>query len=448
MGLKFSDTLRLSWSNIAQHKKRSAAIILTISILFGIIMAFNFMLQGLRGTILDAALQANDGKVYLQTGYQNIDAINEGDFRPVDNLEAAQKMVRDAIQNYHGKVIGKQTIYHIGGTRWVIDQAVADAVGKLERNLNELDPDQIPILAPELEDAHFQEYLTYNDEKDERLVQVGTYSSSEPGNPTLPGFNPLNLLLGSVYGSSADAQPLIIDNGSDKVAKYINSMAQAEVEKGRYENIEQAFKNRPPETYYIAVFDNYNDAVAYYRDIHNNGSPKYIQIDTKKYNLLNMDIFGRVIYLELDFSNLQFMLTAIEVLFIIIAILIATFTFAHLIDSDAATVALYRSLGASTGNIYLIYFLYLVELCLLAILSCMLIAFIIVGIMWLGNAKALAERLKEFYMLKELPRVNLFGFNSIFFSIVGSIMLVAPLSLLLTMRCFSAKHIAKKLKED
>ena len=57
MGLKFSDALRLSWSNITQHKKRSAAIILTISILFGVIMAFNFMLQGLRGTILDAALR-------------------------------------------------------------------------------------------------------------------------------------------------------------------------------------------------------------------------------------------------------------------------------------------------------------------------------------------------------------------------------------------------------
>ena len=78
----------------------------------------------------------------------------------------------------------------------------------------------------------------------------------------------------------------------------------------------------------------------------------------------------------------------------------------------------------------------------------MLIAFIIVGIMWLGNAGALAERLKEFYILKELPKVNLFGFNDMFFSIVGSIMLVAPISLFLTVRCFSAKHIAKKLKED
>ena len=64
MGLKFSDALRLSWSNIAQHKKRSAIIILTISLLFGVVMGFNFMLQGLQGTILDAALQTNDGNLF------------------------------------------------------------------------------------------------------------------------------------------------------------------------------------------------------------------------------------------------------------------------------------------------------------------------------------------------------------------------------------------------
>lgn len=453
MGLKFSDALRLSWSNITQHKKRSAAIILTISILFGVIMAFNFMLQGLRGTILDAALQANDGKVYLQTGYQNISEINEGDFRPVNDLETAQEMIREEVARYDGQILGTMTVYQhqIGSTRWVINQAVADAVGSLELNLDKLEPDQIPFLAPEFENVHFQGYLANNGKKDEQLVQVGTYPSTGTGSPTLPGFNPLNLLLSMVYGSSTTAPPLIIDDGTERVEKYIQEMAETKVKQDGYyyENVEQLFEAWPPETYFIAEFDNYDDAVNYYYD--SNASkdiPAKILIGEKKYSLLNMDIFGRVIYLRLDFDNLQFMLTAIEVLFIIIAVLIATFTFAHLIDNDAATVALYRSLGASTGNIYLIYFLYLVELCLLAVLSCIVIAFVFSGAMWLFNAGALAERLKEYYILKDLPKVNLFGFNRMFFWTIGSIMIVAPISLLFTMRHFSTKHIAKKLKED
>lgn len=450
MGLKLSDAFRLSWSNIAQHKKRSAIIILTISLLFGVIMGFNFMLQGLRETILDAALQTNDGKVYFETGYQNISSINEGDFTKLTNLEAAQKIVRDAVADYHGKIIGEMTTYQLGNTRWVINQAVADAVGKLDMKLDELKPGQIPFLTPEFEGEYFQGYLWNNGKKDEHLVRVGVYPSTEAGTPTLPGFNPLNLLLGMVHGSGNTAGPLIIDDGSGKVADYLNSMAQIRVEDGTYENVAEVFEGWPPEMRYIAVFDNYDDAAAYYYDAYgdSSNSPKLVQIDGKKYSILNMDIFGPVVHLKYDFDNIEFMLTAIEVLFIVIAILIATFTFAHLIDQDAATVALYRSLGASTGNIYLIYFLYLVELCLLTVLSCIMIAFVFSGAMWLFNAGALAERLKDYYILKDLPKVNLFGFNGMFFWTIGAIMIVAPISLLFTMRHFSAKHIAKKLKED
>lgn len=448
MGLKFSDALRLSWSNIVQHKKRSVAIILTISMLFGIIMAFNFMLQGLRGTILNAALQTNDGKVYLQTGYQNISEINEGDFRPVKDLETAQEMVREEVARYDGRILGTMTLYQhqLGNTRWVVNKELADAVADMD--LEKTLEDKIPYIASRSSDDENGTYeVLYRDDK--ALARIGTYPATELGSPTLPGMNLMNLLLGMVYGSG-EAPRLIVDDGTGKVEKYIREMAEAKVKQdGYYESVEQLLEAWPPETYFIAEFDDYDDAVNYYSNSRlDKNLPAKIQIGKKKYELLNMDIFGRIMYLELDFNNLQFMLTAIEVLFIIIAVLIAVFTFAHLIDGDAATVALYRSMGASTGNIYAIYFLYLVELCLLAVLSCVLIAFMIVGMMWLGNAEALAERLKGFYMLKDLPKVNLFGFNNMFFGIAGSIMLVAPLSLLLTMRRFSAKHIAKKLKED
>lgn len=47
MSLKFSDALRLSWSNIAQHKKRSAILVVTIALLFGLVMGFNFLTSGI-----------------------------------------------------------------------------------------------------------------------------------------------------------------------------------------------------------------------------------------------------------------------------------------------------------------------------------------------------------------------------------------------------------------
>ena len=443
MGLKFSDALRLSWSNIAQHKKRSAAIILTISILFGIIMAFNFMLQGLRSTILDAALQANDGKVYLETGYQSIAGFGPGRVEKIDSVEKLDTFIKEEVERCHGKIIGEKVTYQFKNIFTTITPSVAkNLLGEID--LSSVPEGKVPVLMPVSEVSQYAEV----DEGD--YYVVGYYPATLQGSPTLPGFNPANLLLGMVHGSGIDAWPLLIDDGTDAIHNYFLKLAQKAIASGsQYSSAEEYLENLAPETKYIVEFGNYNDAVEYYYGSYaGKNIPKNVEIGASKYELINMDTFGRVIYLRLDFDNLEFMLTAIEVLFVIVAVLIATFTFAHLIDSDAATVALYRSLGASTGNIYLIYFLYLVELCLLAVAVCILIAFIIVGVMWMCNAGALAERLKEYYILKDLPKVNLFGFNKMFFGVIGSIMIVAPISLVLTMRRFSAKHIAKKLKED
>ena len=442
MGLKFSDALCLSWSNIAEHKKRSVAIVLTISILFGVIMGFNFMLEGLRETILGAALQANDGKVYLEVGYQELAGFGPGRVEKVDSEAKLDEFIKEGVTRYHGKIIGEKLNYQFNNIFETITPAVAESISG-EIDLSSVPEDKVAVLMP----AETSPYAAVDRED---YYIVGTYPATQQGSPTLPGLNPANLLLSMVYGSGINARPWIIDNDSEAVHNYFLKLAQQKVYSGSpYASAEEYLETVVPQTRYIVEFPNYENAVNYYYDIYAEKSiPKNVEIGDRKYELLNMDTFGRVIYLEYDFNNLQFMLTAIEILFIVIAILVATFTFAHLIDQDAATIALYRSLGASTGSIYLIYFLYLVELCLLAVLSCILIAFIIVGVMWLCNAGALAERLKEYYILKDLPKVNLFGFNGMFFWIIGAIMIVAPISLVLTMRRFSVKHIAKKLKED
>ena len=442
MGLKFSDALRLSWSNIAEHKKRSVAIVLTISILFGVIMGFSFMLEGLRETILGAALQANDGKVYLEVGYQELAGFGPGRVEKVDSEAKLDEFIKEGVTRYHGKIIGEKLNYQFNNIFETITPAVAESISG-EIDLSSVPEGKVAVLMP----AETSPYAAVDRED---YYIVGTYPATQQGSPTLPGLNPANLLLSMVYGSGINARPWIIDNDSEAVHNYFLKLAQQKVYSGSpYASAEEYLETVVPQTRYIVEFPNYESAVNYYYDIYAEKSiPKNVEIGDRKYELLNMDTFGRVIHLKYDFDNLQFMLTAIEILFIVIAILVATFTFAHLIDQDAATIALYRSLGASTWNIYLIYFLYLVELCLLAVLSCILIAFIIVGVMWLCNAGALAERLKEYYILKDLPKVNLFGFNGMFFWITGAIMIVAPISLVLTMRRFSVKHIAKKLKED
>ncbi len=404
-------------------------------------MAFSFILQGLRSTILDAAVQANDGRVYLEVSYQELAGFGPGRVEEVSSKEELDDFIKEEIARYHGKIIGKKSSYQFNNIFDTVTLEVAEnLLGNLD--LSSIPNGKVAVLMP----AETSQYATV-DSVDYYIV--GTYPATQQGSPTLPGFNPANLLLGMVYGSGIEARPLIIDDGSDAVRNYLIKVAQQKIDGSVHTSVEELFNSQIPETRYIVEFPSYDDAVNYYYNSYaGKNIPKNVEIGDNKYELINMDTFGRVIYLENDFDNLEFMLTAIEVLFIVIAILIAAFTFAHLIDSDVATLALYHSLGASSGNIYFIYFLYLVELCMFAVLSCILIAFIIVGVMWVFNASALAERLEEYYTLKDLPKVNLFGFNNLFFWIIGSIIIIAPISLFFNAYRFSSRHVAKRLKEN
>jgi len=437
--LKFSDALHLSWSNISQHKSRSVIIVLTISVLFGVVMAFNFMLEGLGKTTFDAAMQASDGKVYVATGYGEVSSFNEGDYFKIDSIESAEKLLEENAERYHGQIVGWVTQCNgVGNTRWVISKELAERFGNLD--LSKLEGHQVPYVSPRMEPEDFDKSLKNPDgTRDKSLVKVGTYPATEPRSPTLPGLNPLNLLLSRMSGSYP-TNPLIVDDGSGRVTQYLQRMAEQNNTQANIHDLKQ----------FVVMFDNYDDAIAYYWDTANGESiPKDIETpDGRKYVIHSGEDFSDVIGAELITRNTRNTLIFIEIFLIIVAVVIATLTFAHIIDQDAATIALYRSLGASTGSIYLVYFLYLLEMCVLAVLACIVMAMVLVGLLWLFNADALAKRLQEFYMLSSTPKVVLFGFDSLFYGIVGSILIIAPITLLLTLHNFSNKHIAKKLKED
>lgn len=305
--LKFSDALHLSWSNISQHKGRSAIVILTISILFGVVMAFNFMLEGLSKTTFDAAMQASDGKIYIAAGYNEIASINEGDYFKVNNLEDAEKAIVESVKRYHGQIIGQVVQYNgIGSSRWTINQELAERFDELD--FDKLQEDQIPYVGPKVEDEFFDLYLKdADDNKDKLLVKVGTYPATEPGSPTLPGFNPLNLLLSGIHGFYT--APLMVDDGSGKVMRYLEKMAEQNNTQEVIPYIEQ----------FVVMFDNYDDAIAYYWDIANGKNiPKEIETsDGKKYVSYSEELFSNVISAELSIKNLRYTLILIEILLLL-----------------------------------------------------------------------------------------------------------------------------------
>lgn len=447
MELRFSDALRLSWGNIAQHKKRSAIIILTISLLFGVIMGFNFITSGIEETTITASAGQTSGNIYIEARYgswagnDDYDSISTPEeiaqisLEPVLDEEDDRK-IHERAEEYGGEVVGYYWYYQLDYPYRVIDKSVVEAF--IDDSLWSKIPEyKVPAIMPEgWEPPQNMENLT--ERINGTLYRVGSIPSTEAGKPTLAGFNPLNVILVQLPSATND-DFWLVDDGSGKVEQYIKKQLE------EYLSEDGGWYNTAPvqKTAVVKFNDPYKAAEFASPDEEKFGVKLYTDF---KYH--SQDLFGTTLGVVNSFNTQKVLLIAVEILLLIVATIIAVMTFAHLIDQDAATVALYRAMGASTSNIYLIYFLYLLELCLLAVVATIMIAFVFIGLMVLFSASALAERLQTFYYLSSLPEVILFKFNGAFWAIVVIILLVALLSLLFTLRRFSAKHIAKKLKED
>lgn len=443
MSLRLGDALRLSCGNIIRHKKRSLIVILTISILFGCIMAFNGMMQGVQNTVLAAALQSSNDKVYLEIGYRKTGGDGANDIAEAEDFNQLNEDLLETIRAYGGKNVGKKTIYQVGNfTKEVITaEAVADY---LDKALSDVPDGMIPVLVPESGMEEISARIKA--EVQDVFYEVGTYPATEKGGPILPGVNSLNLMLSQVSGGGGYAF-LIVDDGSGVVEDYIKKQVKMDVQQGKYESADQLWEIWPPEERYIVEFDNYQDAATYYREIYDGKIARVVKTKEGTYELLSLDVFGGIMETNLNFEMLQTMLGVLEMIFVVIAVVVAGVTFMHLIDQDAAVIELYRVMGATAWDVSVVYGLYLLELCLLAAVSCVLITIILVGGVAILNGRNLAGRLKDFYFLQSEPKIMLFGMNEMFVWIVIAIISIAPIVLLLTLKRITRLPGIKNLKE-
>ena len=151
-------------------------------------------------------------------------------------------------------------------------------------------------------------------------------------------------------------------------------------------------------------------------------------------------IYGR-------FWQLRKAAKVIKYILLVVAVIITVFTLAHLLSQEVATVALYRALGATTGEVMLVYFLVLLELMVGAVIFAVGLGLVLAGVVTLMNTQTLGVLLTRFYQVESLGPVVLIGLNSQVLSIGYLMMLVAPLSFVLTADQISRKRLARRMKE-
>ncbi len=459
MVLRFGDALRLSTANILEHKGRTAATVLTIAVLFGFLMGVNFLLNGLAGTMYDAAVEQTEGLAYVKVAYASGGGkwrFNEKEELDLDRIimnENARARIAERVAKNDGEIVGRTWTYQVDYPYDIVELAVVKNL--VTGDLTKVPEGKIPVLVPE--DGWQWESLAGSGEYEEMiaedLYEVGIMPSTRKGGLDTENLKLLKPLVEQFRGNSGGF--LVVDDGSGRVEEFLYQKSKEYVGEGGAESTEPGEEEMEDDyyalpsigvigQYEVAAFDKMEDMVDCVL-------PKTVAGVTfygDGYKFYMQDLTSNAVSVIQAAASYKSIIKFLEIVMLVVGVIVATLTFVHLVDQDAATVALYRSLGATTGQIYIIYFLYMVEMCLLAVIVCFLMAFAMTGIVALVDRRALGVALESYYFLNEAPAVRLFRFDKDFWTVIVAIMLVAVLGFGFSTGRFSNKNIAKKLKED
>lgn len=455
MGMRLGDAWHISLQSIATYKKRSIMTVVSISVLFALIMLMSFLLSGLERSVLDASATQLGGKTYVETRFVDDSVrLQGGRGGSSEVLTDTAGIVAARIAKYDGEVVGSLKTYRFdtvtkAGSRYNYNPTfykvfdVGAIKDFLTADLTTVPEGKVPVLVQE-------RYANDPTNLNPDYFVVGVLPNTRTGALTVPNAALINFLF-SFISSPNVGYGFLVDDGSGRVDRFFDRVEEQCREAYRVAYDEEptsmtTLSNRDwPEAYTVATFaDPFN--ASRYRDYFTDGAEFGYDIFTGDYRTYGL--FSNTIDVAAGFFTTEWLLMIVEVVFLIIAVWIATATFSHLIGQEAQTIALYRSFGAKSGDILLIYFCYMLQLCLLAVGLCVVLALLVAGVIALMDASKISQALQSYYYLDVAPKVNMVGFDWRFPTVILTILLIAPLSLLCSIRSFSSKNIAKKLKEE
>lgn len=173
----------------------------------------------------------------------------------------------------------------------------------------------------------------------------------------------------------------------------------------------------------------------------------YQTLSEKRRSFPAIELFNNSYNSYIRFHTSDGLTTILQIAFLIIAGVIAIGTYVYLLDQSMHSMVVYRALGANTFDLIIISLGYIIEvslaLLLYVFLASLLIALIVSGL----DASYLTKLLTDFYGFAP-SNTLMIGFNMDTLWMILTILLTAPLSVLLTLDQFSIKRLSQKLKQD
>lgn len=453
--MKTRDALKISTRTIRAHLKRNLITIAVMGMIFGLIFIVQLGLTGLQNSYTKRASDSTNGQVIF-TAANNAEGMIINDTKPQLSRD---NMVKD-IEAHGGKVLGDAKKF--GMFRSII-LPVEFVQGMIEADLNKAPADAAPILVTafvgeQLLDKDFPTKYTsatskQKDYESYRRELIGkTFIDSYGAKYYVAGLasdnfhvnnlsfeqlenknsNLLNPLLEII--PTPEGRPIVIDNGKsqlwqggtttpetfpappDEPAEDLTAYDQA---------ILKEISDTSGDTV-IAVFDNNEQAYEYLK--HSKGSFTNIGLPGREY-FINV-VAGMSPEVTYIFNVINTIVSIASVILGIIATIVVIFTSIRLIDQDQQNIALYYSLGATSGQVRTIYLCYFLELIIGSFLFAFTLASAIVLLFNVIDQNLLGIQAMLGFNQAAYESVWWYGVNHTTLLIFGIMLMMAPLCIL------------------
>lgn len=429
--MRVLDCLRLGVAGVKAHKKRALTVVVIVGLLFSVLMAGAFFLQGLENAALGKMLAPTGGRVLVMS---NVDTKFCG-----EECDMAKEVaeIRRNIERYGGEAISATMISGKDGMFYRLEKNVFEFEGEgLAIPLStvaKMKGVQLPGWDAGVErrveavQTIFEEAMA--GDNGSRVVGIlpgGVYTSDLSLSSVEQSGNPLNMIFGQIV--TGTSQNFMIGAAETSMG---DAVAMDTAEMGL------VFAEFPD---LKAAYNYYRDEANYCLDLdrafgHCKNGYKYLTMSAISDPLTTYDNFQLV--------WLVFGITA--AVLAVIALIIAVSTYARLIGKDMKIIALYHAMGSTRGQVRLVYLSYLL------ILSVMTVAFsLVVG---LGMALLLGavngEAISQVFWMGfgvEPGKIWLVGWNWMIWVMVAVLLLSAVLAILLSNGQFASKKLARKMK--
>lgn len=441
--MRMLDYLRLGAAGMKAHKKRALVVVMIVGLLFGVVAAGAFFLQGLEQVALAEMLAPTEGKVLVMS---SVDTRACG-----EDCEVAAEVekMKEKIGEYGGEVVPAAVRQMAEGMFYVVDEGVFGEVFSGVKAEMSGEDEAMTVLVP-LEVAAVLAGIEMPESGAsvaERMVAIykvreetlGRTVESETG----AGYEVAGILPGGVYATDLSlvyagqsGNPLNMLFGQVKTG------ASQSFGVGQAEDVDAEAMGMV-----LAVFEEIEAAEGYYRDEVN-----YCAEVDRMMGRCSEEYRYQVAAAVADplgtYDNLQQVWSVFKIAAAVlaaIAVLIALSTYVRLLGGDVKIIALYHAMGATGWQIRLVYLTYLVMLSMLAMGFAVILGLGLAAGLSLVNMAALKEVFAMGFGVV-MEEIWLVGWSGVIWWLAGALLAAAVLAVMLGNGNFAGKELGKRMK--